>query len=107
MCCTYFAGFFFPVNILSSDNYIYIGDTARILCLSSIEVNIIWKFNGSIYYDESISNISISIIPMGSDLTWHSIPEQYNSTIVSCTANISGSIVLTSDNITIILQGIS
>lgn len=91
----------------SIETYIYIGDTAGMFCTSSVEVNITWKVNGSIYYNERISDVSVHKIFRGSVLSWGSVPEQYNNTIVSCEANHSSSIVLTSNIITIILQGIS
>ncbi len=85
--------------------YLYIGDTASIACFSNDMVDtIIWELNGSIY-NGSISNISISNNPHGSNLLWYSVSELYNNTIVNCGANYSDGTTSTSNEATILLQG--
>ncbi len=93
---------------LNQGQYLYIGDRAYITCVShgiNIIDNFHWKLNGSIY-NETISNISTSYNPYGSNLIWLSISKLYNNTIIDCEASYSDGTISTSNKVTILLQGI-
>ncbi len=93
---------------LNHGQYLYIGDKAYITCASlgigTID-NIHWKLNGSIY-SETISNVSTFNNPQGSNLIWNSISKLYNNTNIACEAGYSDGTNSTSNEVTILIQGI-
>ncbi len=64
-----------------------------------------WKLNESIY-NETISNICTSYNSYGSSLIWHSISKLYNNTIIACEASYSDGTISTSNEVSILIQGI-
>ena len=101
------------INIPPQDTTVFINMTGKFSCEASGGEYIVWRVNGTSFYDlPSETQDDLDINPVGvifSGLSTLTITAKavYNGTTVQCVTGMIGGIAARSENVTLTIQGIS